>query len=32
LDRSNPGEEQKGEDIDLDGFGLRVWGEQKPPR
>lgn len=28
LDRSSPGEEQKGEDVDLDGFGLRIWGER----
>ena len=27
LDRGGPGEPDKGEDIDLDGFGLRVWGE-----
>lgn len=26
LDRSGPGESEKGEDIDLDGFGMRVWG------
>ena len=26
LDRGGPGEAEKGEDIDLDGFGLRVWG------
>lgn len=28
LDRSAPGDEQKGEDVDLDGFGLRIWGER----
>jgi hypothetical protein len=28
LDRGTPGESEKGEDIDLDGFGLRVWGEE----
>ena len=27
IDRSGPGEGDKGEDIDLDGFGLRIWGE-----
>ena len=26
LDRGGPGEQEKGEDIDLEGFGLRVWG------
>ena len=26
LDRGSPGEE-KGEDVDLEGFGLRIWGE-----
>jgi hypothetical protein len=26
LDRGGPGEEEKGEDIDLYGFGWRVWG------
>ena len=27
VDRSGPSEPDKGEDIDLDGFGLRIWGE-----
>jgi len=27
LDRGGPGEGDKGEDVDLDGFGMRVWGE-----
>lgn len=27
LDRGGPGEPDKGEDIDLQGFGLRIWGE-----
>lgn len=26
LDRGSPGEAEKGEDIDLNGFGIRVWG------
>src|SRR6476659_8786799 len=25
LDRANPGEGERGEDIDLNGFGFRVW-------
>ena len=25
LDRGNPGEGERGEDIDLNGFGFRVW-------
>jgi hypothetical protein len=25
LDRAEPGETDKGEDIDLDGFGLQIW-------
>jgi hypothetical protein len=29
LDRGSPGEGDKGEDIDLDGFGLRIWGDNK---
>lgn len=29
LDRSNPGEGEKAEDIDLEDFGLRVWGEKQ---
>jgi hypothetical protein len=31
LDRGGPGEPDKGEDIDLQGFGLRIWGETAPP-
>jgi hypothetical protein len=27
LDRGGVGEPEKGEDIDLEGFGLRIWGE-----
>lgn len=27
VDRGGPGDEEKGEDIDLEGFGLRVWGQ-----
>ncbi len=27
LDRGGPGEPEKGEDIDLQGFGFRIWGE-----
>jgi hypothetical protein len=27
VDRGGPGEPDKGEDIDLEGFSLRVWGE-----
>ena len=26
IDRGGPGEAEKGEDIDLNGFGIRVWG------
>ena len=26
LERGGPGEPDKGEDIDLEGFGLRIWG------
>ncbi len=29
LDRGGPGEPDKGEDIDLEGFGMRVWGENE---
>lgn len=29
LDRGGPGEPEKGEDIDLEGFGLRIWGAQE---
>ncbi len=28
LDRGGPGEAEKGEDIDLNGFGVQVWGEK----
>ncbi|HXG08821.1 MAG TPA: hypothetical protein VNK04_03445 [Gemmataceae bacterium] len=31
LDRGGPGEPDKGEDIDLQGFGLRIWGETGGP-
>ncbi len=27
VERGGPGEPDKGEDIDLEGFGLRIWGE-----
>jgi hypothetical protein len=27
LERGGPGDPDKGEDIDLQGFGLRIWGE-----
>jgi hypothetical protein len=27
LDRGGPGEQEKGEDVDLNGFGVCVWGE-----
>ena len=29
LDRGGPGEDDKGEDIDLNGFGPRIWGETR---
>jgi len=29
LDRGGPGEEAKGEDIDLNGFGVQVWGNRE---
>ncbi|MCS6851592.1 MAG: hypothetical protein NZ700_10550 [Gemmataceae bacterium] len=29
LERGGPGEPDKGEDIDLEGFGLRIWGNQE---
>lgn len=29
IDRSGPGELDKGEDLDLHGFSLRIWGEQR---
>jgi hypothetical protein len=28
LERGSPGEAEKGEDIDLEGFGLRIWGDK----
>src|SRR5437868_3230678 len=28
LERGGPGDPEKGEDIDLQGFGLRIWGER----
>lgn len=28
LDRGGPGDPDKGEDLDLEGFGLRIWGEK----
>lgn len=28
LDRGGPGEAEKGEDIDLNGFGIQVWGHK----
>ncbi len=27
LERGGPGDPDKGEDVDLQGFGLRIWGE-----
>jgi len=29
IDRGGPGETEKGEDIDLNGFGIQVWGEKE---
>jgi hypothetical protein len=29
IDRGGPGESEKGEDLDLSGFGMRVWGEKE---
>ena len=29
LDRGGPGEAEKGEDIDLNGFGVQVWGNKE---
>ena len=29
LDRNAPGEAEKGEDIDLNGFGVQVWGNKE---
>ena len=31
LDRGGPGEPEKGEDIDLEGFGMRIWGDTGGP-
>jgi hypothetical protein len=28
VDRGGPGEPEKAEDIDMDGFGIRIWGIQ----
>lgn len=30
LERGGPADGEKGEDIDLEGFGMRVWGEKAP--
>ena len=32
LDRSRPGESDRPEDLDLDGFGVRVWGHEAKKR
>jgi hypothetical protein len=32
LERGGPGEPDKGEDIDLEGFGLRIWGDSEKGR
>ncbi len=29
IDRGGPGDAEKGEDIDLNGFGVQVWGEKE---
>jgi hypothetical protein len=29
LDRGGPGEADKGEDVDLNGFGVQVWGQRE---
>ncbi len=29
LEHGGPGEGEKGEDIDLEGFGIRIWGERR---
>ncbi len=29
LDRGGPGEAEKGEDLDLNGFGVQVWGNRE---
>jgi len=31
LERNAPDEMEKGEDIDLNGFGLRIWGSEEKP-
>jgi hypothetical protein len=31
VDRGGPGDQEKGEDLDLEGFGMRVWGEAAGP-
>src|ERR1700694_3441049 len=31
VERGGPGEEEKGEDIDLEGFGLRIWADTARP-
>jgi hypothetical protein len=28
IDRGGPGEAEKGEDVDLNGFGVQVWGDK----
>ncbi|HSQ55675.1 MAG TPA: hypothetical protein VLM40_08010, partial [Gemmata sp.] len=28
VDRGGPGESEKGEDIDLNGFGVQIWGQR----
>jgi hypothetical protein len=32
LERGGPGEPEKGEDVDLQGFGFRIWGAENAPR
>lgn len=29
IDRGGPGDAEKGEDVDLNGFGVQVWGEKE---
>lgn len=29
LERGGPGEQDKGEDVDLNDFGVRIWGEEQ---
>lgn len=31
VERGGPGEQEKGEDLDLEGFGLRIWGDKGSP-